>query len=414
MLTIIHGADFHLDSPFACLTPQRAAQRRGEQRELLSALAELSRQRRADLVLLSGDLLDSHQTYRETAQALSQALGQIPCPVFLAPGNHDYYHINSLYAALDWPENVHIFTSGDLEAVELPQLGCVVHGRAFQASREDASPLAGFSAPQDGTIHLMVLHGQVDGAGDYAPISREDIAASGLTYLALGHVHQCSGVQREGNTFWAYPGCPEGSGFDETGEKGVLYEIHRLACFANEYENDFIKAMVGRSAKVAENDRVRKKRELDGLLARDRELDMLFERLYEDNVSGKIDDARFAKMSKRYEQEQGENAGRIKALRLELKKLEDKRMDVDAFLETVRRYTDATTITKRMVAELIQYIEVYPAVKEDGITNQRVTIHYNCIGAFEVPDRRKIPERDILLETRKGVALSYAPTQIAI
>ena len=192
-------------------------------------------------------------------------------------------------------------------------------------------------------------------------------------------------------------------------EQVVLYEVHRLACFANEYENDFIKAMVGRSSKIAENDRVRKKRELDGLLARDGELDMLFERLYEDNVSGKIDDARFAKMSKRYEQEQGENAKKIKALRLELKKLEDKRMDVDTFLETVRRYTDATAITKRMVAELIEYIEVYPAVKEDGVTNQRVTIHYNCIGAFEVPDRRKIPERDILLETRKGVALSYAP-----
>ena len=89
-------------------------------------------------------------------------------------------------------------------------------------------------------------------------------------------------------------------------------------------------------------------------------------------------------------------------------------MDVDTFLETVRRYTDATTITKRMVAELIQYIEVYPAVKEDGVTNQRVTIHYNCIGAFEVPDRRKLPERDILLETGKGVTLSYAPAQIAI
>ena len=192
-------------------------------------------------------------------------------------------------------------------------------------------------------------------------------------------------------------------------EQVVLYEVHRLACFANEYENDFIKAMVGRSAKVAENDRIRKKRELDGLLARDRELDTLFERLYEDNVSGKIDDARFAKMAKRYEQEQGENAGRIKALRLEVKKLEEKRMDVDDFLETVRHYTNAAKITKRMVAELIDHIEVYPAVKEDGVTNQRVTIHYNCIGAFEVPDRRKIPERDILLETRKGVALSYAP-----
>ena len=192
-------------------------------------------------------------------------------------------------------------------------------------------------------------------------------------------------------------------------EQVVLYEVHRLACFANEYENDFIKAMVGRSAKVAENERVRKKRELDGLLARDRELDTLFERLYEDNVSGKIDDARFAKMAKRYEQEQGENAGRIKALRLEVKKLEEKRMDVDDFLETVRHYTNAAKITKRMVAELIDHIEVYPAVKEDGVTNQRVTIHYNCIGAFEVPDRRKLPERDILLETRKGVALSYAP-----
>ena len=197
-------------------------------------------------------------------------------------------------------------------------------------------------------------------------------------------------------------------------EQVVLYEVHRLACFANEYENDFIKAMMGRSAKVAENERVRKKRELDALLARDRELDTLFERLYEDNVSGKIDDARFAKMAKRYEQEQGENAGRIKTLRLEVKKLDEKRMDVDDFLETVRRYTDATKITKRMVAELIDHIEVYPAVKEDGVTNQRVTIHYNCIGVFEVPDRRKIPERDILLETRRGVALSYAPAGIAV
>ena len=197
-------------------------------------------------------------------------------------------------------------------------------------------------------------------------------------------------------------------------EQVVLYEVHRLACFANEYENDFIKAMVGRSAKVAENERVRKKRELDALLARDRELDTLFERLYEDNVSGKIDDARFAKMAKRYEQEQGENAGRIKTLRLEVKKLDEKRMDVDEFLETVRRYTDATKITKRMVAELIDHIEVYPAVKEDGVTDQRVTIHYNCIGVFEVPDRRKIPERDILLETRRGVALSYAPAGIAV
>ena len=197
-------------------------------------------------------------------------------------------------------------------------------------------------------------------------------------------------------------------------EQVVLYEVKRLACFASEYENDFIKAMIRRSAKVAENTALRKQRELDALTARDRELDMLFERLYEDNVSGKIDDARFAKMSKRYEQEQGENAKKIKALRLELKKDESKRMDIDDFLETVRRYTDATTITKRMVAELIDHIEVYHAEKQDGVTNQRVVIYYNCIGAFDVPDRRKIPEADIIMETRKGVALSYAPEQVAV
>ena len=197
-------------------------------------------------------------------------------------------------------------------------------------------------------------------------------------------------------------------------EQVVLYEVKRLACFASEYENDFIKAMIGRSAKAAENTALRKQRELDALTARDRELDMLFERLYEDNVAGKIDDARFAKMSKRYEQEQGENAKKIKALRLELKKDESKRMDIDDFLETVRRYTDATTITKRMVAELIDHIEVYHAEKQDGVTNQRVDIHYNCIGAFDVPDRRKIPEADMIVETRKGVALSYAPEQVAV
>lgn len=197
-------------------------------------------------------------------------------------------------------------------------------------------------------------------------------------------------------------------------EQVVLYEVKRLACFASEYENDFIKAMIGRSAKVAENTALRKQRELDTLTARDRELDMLFERLYEDNVAGKIDDARFAKMSKRYEQEQGENAKKIKALRLELKKDESKRMDIDDFLGTVRRYTDATTITKRMVAELIDHIEVYHAEKQDGVTNQRVMIYYNCIGAFDVPDRRKIPEADIIMETRKGVALSYAPEQVAV
>lgn len=197
-------------------------------------------------------------------------------------------------------------------------------------------------------------------------------------------------------------------------EQVVLYEVNRLAAFANEYEHDFVKTMLGRSAKVAENDRARKQRELNALLTRDKELDMLFERLYEDNVAGKIDDARFARMSKRYEQEQGEISAKIKALRLELKKAEGQQMDMEDYLQMVRRYTHVTKITQRMVSELIDHIDVYHAGKRDGITNQRIVIHYNCIGAFEVPDRKKIPEADIIMETRKGVAVSYAPAEVAV
>lgn len=128
----------------------------------------------------------------------------------------------------------------------------------------------------------------------------------------------------------------------------------------------------------------------------------------------KIDDARFARMSKRYEQEQGEIGAKVKALRLELKKAEGQQMDMEDFLRMVRRYTHVTKITQRMVAELIDHIDVYHAEKQDGVTNQHVVIHYNCIGAFDVPDRKKIPEADIIMETRKGVALSYAPAEVAV
>jgi hypothetical protein len=193
-----------------------------------------------------------------------------------------------------------------------------------------------------------------------------------------------------------------------------MQELRRLTQFADDYEEDFVKTIMGHSAKVAQNDRERKQRELDGLLARDKELDVLFERLYEDNVCGKIDDARFSKMSKRYEQEQGENAAKIKTLKAELKKSGGQQLTTDLFLDTVRRYTGAQTLTQRMVTELIDHIDVYHAEKqEDGITTQQVVIHYNCIGAFEVPDRKNIPEVDILMETRKGVAVSYTPARIA-
>ena len=221
MLKLIHAADLHLDSPFAGLSPERAAQRRQEQRQLVRNLADLAAQEQVDLVLLSGDLFDSGRIYRDTARELAEDLGHIEAPVFIAPGNHDPFDGASPYALPIWPDNVHVFDSAVPTAVELPELNCVVYGAAFLSERREDSPLEGFCAPRDGRIHLMTLHANTEGAG-YAPITPVQIADRGLDYLALGHIHLRSGLQRSGETAWAYPGCPEGRGFDELGDMGAL------------------------------------------------------------------------------------------------------------------------------------------------------------------------------------------------
>ncbi len=220
MLKLIHAADLHLDSPFAGLSPEQAALRRQEQRGLLDRLADLANEEKADLVLLAGDLLDCGRVYRETVDALAQTLGRIRARVFIAPGNHDPYNAASPYALPIWPDNVHIFTSPVITEVPIPELDCTVYGAAFTAEQSSDAVLEGFCA-RDAGLKLMVLHGNVQGR-DYAPISPAHIAASGLDYLALGHIHQASGLQKTGDTFWAYPGCSEGRGFDEPGDKGVL------------------------------------------------------------------------------------------------------------------------------------------------------------------------------------------------
>jgi len=131
MFRFLHAADFHLDSAFHALSPQRAAERRRESRELGARLAEEALHRGADLVLLSGDLFDGTNSFRETPEDLARGLGRIGASVFIAPGNHDFYSPDSPYATLEWPENVYIFKSGQIESVDLPDLNCTVHGAAF-------------------------------------------------------------------------------------------------------------------------------------------------------------------------------------------------------------------------------------------------------------------------------------------
>lgn len=221
MLTIIHGADFHLDSPFSGLPPQLAVLRRRQQRELLSRLPQLVAEENADILLLSGDLFDGKEIYRDTIEALTAALAEVRCPVFISPGNHDYYAPQSPYATAKWSDNVHIFPTDSITSVEIPEKNAVIYGAAFLSPHAEQSPLKNFSVTPDGKYHVMTLHGALDG-DSYAPISQDMIAQSGLDYLALGHVHQHSGLLKAGDTPYAYPGCPQGRGFDELGDKGVL------------------------------------------------------------------------------------------------------------------------------------------------------------------------------------------------
>lgn len=231
-LKILHSADLHLDSPFEGLTAGKAAIRRGEQRQLLSALSGLARDEKADIVLLSGDLLDSGNTYRETGDELVRCLGQIDTPVFISPGNHDYYSAQCPYARLKLPENVHIFTRPEIELVELPKLGVRVYGAAF-TDKYSGPLLRGFKAErQEGVLNLLCIHGEL-GSGDssYNPITEQELRDSGMDYVALGHIHKASGLQRAGASWYSWPGCPEGRGFDETGEKTVnLLELGDGEC----------------------------------------------------------------------------------------------------------------------------------------------------------------------------------------
>ena len=149
--------------------------------------------------------------------------------VFISPGNHDFFCEKSPYSYLDFPENVHIFRSPSVRCIELPELGCRIWGAGMNAP---FSPplLRGFSVMDKSLTDIMVMHADLTG-GSYNPVTEDDIALSKLDYAAFGHVHSFSGIKKAGGTFYAYPGCPEGRGFDETGEKGVILgEVGQCSC----------------------------------------------------------------------------------------------------------------------------------------------------------------------------------------
>lgn len=217
-LKLLHTADWHLDSPFGGFPEDQRQLLRRCQRQLPGEIAALARREHCDVLLIAGDVFDATPT-RETLDVVKKALAEAAIPTFITPGNHDFAAPGSPWLEESWPDNVYIFTGG-VESVPLPGLDLRLYGGGFQ-SMDCPGLLEDFRVQGEEKYQVMVLHGDpTQKTSPYCPITASQVRASGLTYLALGHIHK-AGTFHAGDTVCAWPGCPMGRGWDETGDKGV-------------------------------------------------------------------------------------------------------------------------------------------------------------------------------------------------
>lgn len=220
MIKILHSADWHLDSPLLFRDPRQTRFLRDALAEIPEKITALCKQEQCDLMLLAGDLFDGAYT-AGTLQQLKAALQDVGVPVFITPGNHDYVAADSPWVGQVWPDNVHIFTRPAVESVVLEDLDLRVYGAGFTAM-DCPGLLTDFTADHPQRYKIGIFHGDpTQASSPYCPITKQQVQASGLDYLALGHIHKGDSF-RAGKTLCAWPGCPMGRGYDEDGTKGVL------------------------------------------------------------------------------------------------------------------------------------------------------------------------------------------------
>lgn len=224
-IKIVHSADLHFDTAFKDVSTELSKINKEELREVFMKIIHLCHEKHVDIFLLSGDIFDNYTLNRETIYFIENAFKKIPkTRVFISPGNHDPYSKKSFYSLIDWPDNVYIF-KGPLEKVFIEDLDINIWGAAFNEVHLKKSLLDGFKNSSS-KIEIMVIHGEVTKGhenNEYNPITLDQIKNSGMDYIALGHRHSYTGVKKVFNTFYAYSGCPQGRGFDELSDKGVLY-----------------------------------------------------------------------------------------------------------------------------------------------------------------------------------------------
>lgn len=221
---VLHCADLHFDTPFKELSKEVSDTSKNELLEVFKNIIDLAIDENIEVLLIAGDVFDNLTVNKNTLFFISDQIRRIKnIEVFISPGNHDPYNEKSFYSMINWPENVYIF-KGDMEFKEVKKLNLIVWGAGFRNSYENETLLRGINIDND-KINIMLLHGEItstNSKNEYNPIYINDIYNSNIDYIALGHRHKFSGILKEGMTTYAYSGCPQGRGFDEEGEKGVI------------------------------------------------------------------------------------------------------------------------------------------------------------------------------------------------
>jgi len=174
-------------------------------------------------------------------------------------------------------------------------------------------------------------------------------------------------------------------------EEILLRELRRITAYAREHEDDFVQLVTRQSEKELNRQLRDSNRELAQAEARIQKLDVIMQRLYEDNVDGKISDERFSRMVKTYEDEQRQLESRKIELDAFISTAKEQRLNVDSFLDMVRQYTDITELTAEIIRSFVEKIEVMKPEKVPGTRTkkQTIVIHWNFIGAVEISDTKE-------------------------
>ncbi|MBO4971785.1 MAG: metallophosphoesterase [Clostridia bacterium] len=205
--------DLHLDSAFSAFGLRESSKRREMLRNIFSNIISLVKENQSDLLLISGDLFDVPAPTPESASLVRRELSSLDIPVFITPGNHDYYIPNGIYDKM--PENVYVFKNEPLESITVDSLGICVDGYAFISDSYERNPLSTAENNCDAPIHILCAHTDMTPGSKYAPFTEKDLEKSNYTFAALGHVHTKTDILTAGMCTAIYSGVIQGKGPDE-------------------------------------------------------------------------------------------------------------------------------------------------------------------------------------------------------